>query len=151
MKAGCGTLPNFTRISLRCLFRCVRCAVHSPQFATRSPLSLSLCLLKLVRLKMIMFLSHLELWRTYLEFVSRPYTVLICSLTAAVYYLWGRKCQVSHCGQGSANTHCTVSIGVCMLYVYVFIWFIYHISVIGSCYRHLYFMVCFLYFYSTHT
>uniref|UniRef100_A0A7N6B831 Phospholipase ABHD3 n=1 Tax=Anabas testudineus TaxID=64144 RepID=A0A7N6B831_ANATE len=42
---------------------------------------------------MIMFLSHLELWRTYLEFVSRPYTVLICSLTAAVYYLWGRKCQ----------------------------------------------------------
>ncbi|GLD59846.1 phospholipase ABHD3-like protein [Lates japonicus] len=40
-----------------------------------------------------MFLSHLELWRTYWECVSRPYTVFICSLTAALYYLWGRKCQ----------------------------------------------------------
>lgn len=40
-----------------------------------------------------MFLSHVELWRTYWECVSRPYTVFICSLTAALYYLWGRKCQ----------------------------------------------------------
>ncbi|XP_070781486.1 phospholipase ABHD3-like [Enoplosus armatus] len=40
-----------------------------------------------------MFLSHSELWRTYWECVSRPYTVFICSLTAALYYLWGRKCQ----------------------------------------------------------
>ncbi|XP_028253816.1 phospholipase ABHD3-like isoform X2 [Parambassis ranga] len=40
-----------------------------------------------------MFLTHVELWRTYWECVSRPYTVFICSLTAALYYLWGRKCQ----------------------------------------------------------
>ncbi|XP_041660387.1 phospholipase ABHD3-like isoform X1 [Cheilinus undulatus] len=40
-----------------------------------------------------MFLAHLELWRTYWESVSRPYTVFICSLTAALYYLWGRQCQ----------------------------------------------------------
>ncbi|XP_036941590.1 phospholipase ABHD3-like isoform X1 [Acanthopagrus latus] len=40
-----------------------------------------------------MFLSHSEIWRTYWECVSRPYTVFICSLTAALYYLWGRKCQ----------------------------------------------------------
>ncbi|KAM9354986.1 phospholipase ABHD3-like [Pholidichthys leucotaenia] len=40
-----------------------------------------------------MFLSHAELWRTYWECVSRPYTVFFCSLTAALYYLWGRKCQ----------------------------------------------------------
>lgn len=41
-----------------------------------------------------MFLSHLELWRTCWECFSRPYTVFICSLTAALYYVWGRKCQV---------------------------------------------------------
>lgn len=41
-----------------------------------------------------MLLSHLELWITYWECVSRPYTVFICSLTAALYYLWGRNCQV---------------------------------------------------------
>ncbi|XP_023125534.1 phospholipase ABHD3-like isoform X1 [Amphiprion ocellaris] len=40
------------------------------------------------------YLSHVELWRTYWECVSRPYTVFICSLTAALYYLWGRKCQM---------------------------------------------------------
>lgn len=47
-----------------------------------------------------MLLSHLELWRTCWECVSRPYTVLLCSLTAALYYLWGRMSQVSLCGQG---------------------------------------------------
>lgn len=40
-----------------------------------------------------MLLSHLELWRTCWECVSRPYTVLLCSLTAALYYLWGRMSQ----------------------------------------------------------
>lgn len=40
-----------------------------------------------------MIISHVELWRTYWECVSRPYTVFVCSLTAALYYLWGRKCQ----------------------------------------------------------
>nr|XP_046229747.1 phospholipase ABHD3-like isoform X1 [Scatophagus argus] len=40
-----------------------------------------------------MFLSCLELWRTYWECISRPYTVFICSLTAGLYYLRGRKCQ----------------------------------------------------------
>ncbi|XP_041814137.1 phospholipase ABHD3-like isoform X1 [Chelmon rostratus] len=40
-----------------------------------------------------MILAHLELWRTYWECVSRPDTVFICSFTAALYYLWGRKCQ----------------------------------------------------------
>ncbi|XP_069371314.1 phospholipase ABHD3-like [Paralichthys olivaceus] len=40
-----------------------------------------------------MLLSHLEMWRLYWECVSRPSTVVICSLTAALYYLWGRKCQ----------------------------------------------------------
>lgn len=42
-----------------------------------------------------MYLSNLALWRTYWECVSRPYTVFICSLTAALCYLWGRQCQVS--------------------------------------------------------
>ncbi|XP_015226973.1 PREDICTED: phospholipase ABHD3-like isoform X1 [Cyprinodon variegatus] len=41
-----------------------------------------------------MYLTNVELWRTYWECVSRPYTVFICSLTAALYYLWGRKCQI---------------------------------------------------------
>uniref|UniRef100_A0A1A8GEA0 Ig-like domain-containing protein n=1 Tax=Nothobranchius korthausae TaxID=1143690 RepID=A0A1A8GEA0_9TELE len=40
-----------------------------------------------------MYLSSVELWTTYWESVSRPYTVFICSVTAALYYLWGRKCQ----------------------------------------------------------
>ncbi|XP_051265672.1 phospholipase ABHD3-like isoform X1 [Dicentrarchus labrax] len=40
-----------------------------------------------------MLISHLELWTTCWECVSRPYTVFICSLTAALYCLWGRKCQ----------------------------------------------------------
>uniref|UniRef100_A0A8C5HH38 Phospholipase ABHD3 n=1 Tax=Gouania willdenowi TaxID=441366 RepID=A0A8C5HH38_GOUWI len=40
-----------------------------------------------------MFLSHTELWRTYWECVSRRYSVFICSVTALLYYLWGRKCQ----------------------------------------------------------
>ncbi|XP_054876115.1 phospholipase ABHD3-like isoform X1 [Poeciliopsis prolifica] len=40
-----------------------------------------------------MYLSNVELWRTYWESVSRPYTVFICSVTAALYYLWGRKCE----------------------------------------------------------
>ncbi|KAM9840648.1 phospholipase ABHD3-like [Aulostomus maculatus] len=40
-----------------------------------------------------MLLSHWELWSSYWECVSRPYTVLICSLTAALCYLWGRKSQ----------------------------------------------------------
>lgn len=43
-----------------------------------------------------MYLSSVEPWRTYWESVSRPYTVFICSVTAALYYLWGRKCEVSH-------------------------------------------------------
>nr|XP_020445294.1 phospholipase ABHD3-like isoform X2 [Monopterus albus] len=40
-----------------------------------------------------MTVSHLELWKTYWELVSRPYTVFVCSITAAVWYLWDRKCQ----------------------------------------------------------
>ncbi|XP_062267165.1 phospholipase ABHD3-like [Platichthys flesus] len=40
-----------------------------------------------------MLLSHLDLWRVYWECVSRPSTVFICSITAALYYLWGRQCQ----------------------------------------------------------
>lgn len=40
-----------------------------------------------------MFISDLELWRTYWECVYRPHTVFICSFTAAVCYLWGRKSQ----------------------------------------------------------
>ncbi|CAG5928062.1 unnamed protein product [Menidia menidia] len=40
-----------------------------------------------------MYLARAELWRTYWVCASRPYAVLICSLTAALCYLWGRKCQ----------------------------------------------------------
>ncbi|XP_024660969.2 phospholipase ABHD3-like [Maylandia zebra] len=40
-----------------------------------------------------MFLTHAEVWGTYWECVFTPFTVIICSLTAALYYLWGRKCQ----------------------------------------------------------
>lgn len=39
-----------------------------------------------------MFLCHWELWRICWEYVTRPYTVLVCSVTASLY-LWGRKCQ----------------------------------------------------------
>ncbi|XP_071399826.1 phospholipase ABHD3-like [Centroberyx affinis] len=40
-----------------------------------------------------MLLSHLELWKTYSECFSRPYTVVICTFSAALCYLWGRKVQ----------------------------------------------------------
>ncbi|XP_077443865.1 phospholipase ABHD3-like [Stigmatopora argus] len=40
-----------------------------------------------------MLLYFLELWTLQWEFVSRADTVLLCSLTAALYYLWGRKSQ----------------------------------------------------------
>lgn len=46
-----------------------------------------------------MILSAVELWRTCREYVSRPYTVFICSLASTLCYLWGRKCQVSVRGQ----------------------------------------------------
>lgn len=39
-----------------------------------------------------MFLCHWTLWRICWDCVTRPYTVLICSVTASLY-LWGRKCQ----------------------------------------------------------
>uniref|UniRef100_A0A3Q3WRT8 Phospholipase ABHD3 n=1 Tax=Mola mola TaxID=94237 RepID=A0A3Q3WRT8_MOLML len=59
-----------------------------------------------------MILSAVELWRTCRECVSRPYTVFICSLAAALYYLWGRKCQVSHRGHKAFSAflhkHCPV-------------------------------------------
>ncbi len=64
-----------------------------------------------------MYLSQLELWRTYWECVSRPYTVFICSLTAALCYLWGRKCQVSHCSQGWCFLHYLLI----YLFIYLFI------------------------------
>ncbi|KAM6914990.1 phospholipase ABHD3-like isoform 1-T1 [Xenentodon cancila] len=40
-----------------------------------------------------MYLTIVGLWRTYWERVSRPWAALICSLAAALYYLWGRQCQ----------------------------------------------------------
>ncbi|KAM7395416.1 hypothetical protein PAMA_006937 [Pampus argenteus] len=40
-----------------------------------------------------MLLSHWELWRTYWDCVSRPHAVLICCLTAALCYQWGRRSQ----------------------------------------------------------
>ncbi|KAK7907827.1 hypothetical protein WMY93_016439 [Mugilogobius chulae] len=39
-----------------------------------------------------MFLCHWEFWRICWECVSRPYTVLVCSVTASLL-LWGRTCQ----------------------------------------------------------
>ncbi|XP_061563157.1 phospholipase ABHD3-like isoform X1 [Cololabis saira] len=38
-----------------------------------------------------MCVSIAGLWRSWC--VSRPYTVFICSLSTALYYLWGRRCQ----------------------------------------------------------
>ncbi|XP_047244659.1 phospholipase ABHD3-like isoform X1 [Girardinichthys multiradiatus] len=60
-----------------------------------------------------MYLSSVELWRTYWECVSRPYTVFICSFTAALYYLWGRKCQTpalicSEAFSAFLHKHCPV-------------------------------------------
>ncbi|KAL6096091.1 abhd1 [Pungitius sinensis] len=60
-----------------------------------------------------MFLTHSELWRTYWECVSRPYTVFLCSLTAALCYLWGRKRQTPALVSGQAfgaflYKHCPV-------------------------------------------
>ncbi|XP_044026040.1 phospholipase ABHD3-like isoform X1 [Siniperca chuatsi] len=62
---------------------------------------------------MAMFSSYLELWRTYWECVSRPYTVFICSLAAALYYLWARKCQTPTLVSSAAfsaflHKHCPV-------------------------------------------
>lgn len=70
------------------------------QVCLSAVLSLSICVCGELRLfnpsqRDTMSLSDLELWSTYWDCVSRPYTVLICSFTAALYYLWGRKCQVS--------------------------------------------------------
>ncbi|KAK5608130.1 hypothetical protein CRENBAI_003841 [Crenichthys baileyi] len=60
-----------------------------------------------------MYLSSVELWRTYWECVSRPYTVFTCFLTAALYYLWGRKCQTpalicSEAFSAFLHKHCPV-------------------------------------------
>ncbi|KAM6991954.1 LOW QUALITY PROTEIN: phospholipase ABHD3-like [Tautogolabrus adspersus] len=59
-----------------------------------------------------MFLTHFDLWNTYWECVSRPYTVVICSLTAALF-LWGRKRQTPVLVSGKAfsaflHKHCPV-------------------------------------------
>ncbi|XP_019726995.1 phospholipase ABHD3-like [Hippocampus comes] len=40
-----------------------------------------------------MLLALLDLWTVHWELVSRVDTVLLCSLTAALCYLWGRKSQ----------------------------------------------------------
>ncbi|XP_034435948.1 phospholipase ABHD3-like isoform X1 [Hippoglossus hippoglossus] len=60
-----------------------------------------------------MLLSHLDMWRLYWECVSRPSTVFICSLTAALYYLWGRQCQTpalvcSEAFSAFLHKHCPV-------------------------------------------
>ncbi|TNM94948.1 hypothetical protein fugu_017707 [Takifugu bimaculatus] len=60
-----------------------------------------------------MSLSALELWSTNWECISRPSTVLICSFTAALYYLWGRKCQKpvlvsSEAFSAFLHTHCPI-------------------------------------------
>ncbi|KAM4521635.1 phospholipase ABHD3-like isoform 1-T1 [Odontesthes bonariensis] len=60
-----------------------------------------------------MYLANVELWRTYCECASKPYTVFICSLTAALYYLWGRKSQPPAlvCGEAFSvflRKHCPV-------------------------------------------
>ncbi|KAL2082190.1 hypothetical protein ACEWY4_022008 [Coilia grayii] len=49
-----------------------------------------------------MLLSHAELWRACVEYISRPCTLLIGAATAALYYLWGRQGQtpVLVCGEG---------------------------------------------------
>ncbi|KAJ0026871.1 hypothetical protein NQD34_017871 [Periophthalmus magnuspinnatus] len=39
-----------------------------------------------------MFLCHWEFWRICWSCVTRPYTVLVCSVTATLL-MWGRKCQ----------------------------------------------------------
>ncbi|XP_054617931.1 phospholipase ABHD3-like isoform X2 [Dunckerocampus dactyliophorus] len=61
-----------------------------------------------------MLLSLLDLWTAYWEFVaSRADTVLVCSLTAALCYLWGRKSQrpilvCSKAFHGFLQQHCPV-------------------------------------------
>lgn len=40
-----------------------------------------------------MLLSHSELWKECLEFLSKPCTVVLGAITAALYYLWGREGQ----------------------------------------------------------
>lgn len=42
-----------------------------------------------------MLLSHSELWKVCLEYISRPCTVVLGAITTALYYLWGREGQVS--------------------------------------------------------
>ncbi|XP_030638044.1 phospholipase ABHD3-like [Chanos chanos] len=41
-----------------------------------------------------MFLSHSEPWKVFLEYASRPCTVLLGAITATLYFLWGREGQV---------------------------------------------------------
>ncbi|KAM8846567.1 protein ABHD1-like [Synchiropus picturatus] len=60
-----------------------------------------------------MLLSHWELWKHYWDCVSRPDTVLICSLTAVLCYLWRRKTQApalvcSKSFAGFLQQHCPV-------------------------------------------
>ncbi|XP_041950909.1 protein ABHD1-like isoform X3 [Alosa sapidissima] len=61
----------------------------------------------------VMLLSHTELWKACLEYISRPCTVLIGTVTAALYYLWGREGQtpVLVCSDGFRvflQRHCPV-------------------------------------------
>lgn len=68
-----------------------------------------------------MFISDLELWRTYWECVYRPHTVFICSFTAAVCYLWGRKSQVSHRPAGRSRPAVRVCYYVsAIIYLFIF-------------------------------
>ncbi|CAL9692405.1 unnamed protein product [Knipowitschia caucasica] len=59
-----------------------------------------------------MFLCHWEFWRLCWECVSRPYTVLFCSVTASLL-LWGCKCQrpalvCSEAFRAFLHKHCPV-------------------------------------------
>lgn len=40
-----------------------------------------------------MLLSHSDLWKVCLENIYRPCTVVLATITAALYYLWGREGQ----------------------------------------------------------
>lgn len=61
----------------------------------------------------VMLLSRTELWKSCLECVSRPYTVVIGAVAATLYYLWGREGQapVLVCSDGFRvflQRHCPI-------------------------------------------
>uniref|UniRef100_A0A0E9WQU9 Uncharacterized protein n=1 Tax=Anguilla anguilla TaxID=7936 RepID=A0A0E9WQU9_ANGAN len=43
-----------------------------------------------------MLLSHSEVWKVCVDYIFRPYTMVVGTVTAVVYYLWGCEGQVSH-------------------------------------------------------